>query len=90
MEQYLFEKHTKLYNNKYNTSIIYSGSIAVILCDDNTYYINMHLIVKNNNKIIFDSTKDFNINSNFPTIRFNQYEFFNIYNDIQNYRNNFL
>jgi len=79
----LFDNYAKLYNLKYKTNFKFKGNLEVYLQSDNTYYVSGNLIVKDYfDKIIYDFSKDFNINYKTESIFFNQYELIGIYNDI--------
>jgi hypothetical protein len=79
----LFDNYAKLYNLKYKTNFKFQGNLEVYLQSDNTYYVSGNLIVKDYfDKIIYDFSKDFNINHKTESIFFNKYELIGIYNDI--------
>ena len=79
----IFENYAKLYNLKYKTNFKFKGKIEVLTQSDNTYYVYVNLIVKNYfGEIIYDYSKDFNINNKTKSIFLNNYELIGIYDDI--------
>jgi hypothetical protein len=84
MSELLFNKYTKLYNEKYKKNIKFSGSISGFKLPDDMYYINLNLIVRDwNNEMIYNYSKAFNINKKIDNnIFMNQYELIDINSDL--------
>ena len=79
----VYDDFADLYNKKHNINLKFSGYIKAYKYDNGNYFVNIRLIVIENNSIIFDSTKEYIINiNNKYDIFMDKYEFINFYDKL--------